>query len=242
MSNLSGFRGRTGPTPSGRYENVPDMATDKQINYLNDLRIERGADPLPLGEARRLTKDEAGKEIQAWKDTPVDPDAPPPGRDRDTWQLALLFRQRAQVDKIELVKSLPVIYEEIDDLVTRYGIRGQTYRHEVHGCTRRDLPYYLAARCWYHYPPFQIGGHEECVINWVQMVEIIIAEFWSRIQNEHALDYFRQSFAEYGQAALKHWANLRVGKDIDSRPHVRPAPMRRRASAATMSSVSEEGA
>jgi hypothetical protein len=240
MSNLSGFRGRSGPTPSGRYENVPDLATDKQINYLNDLRVERGADPLALGAARHLTKDEARREIQSWKDIPVDPDAPPAGRDTDLWHLALLFRQGAQDADIELAKSLPVIYGEIDDLVTRYGIRRQTFHHEVHGCKRRELPYFLANRCWYHYPPTATSGHAASVITWVQMVEIIIAEFWSRIQDEHALDQFRQTFAEYGRAAVKHWNSLRVIKDIDSTPRAAPPPMRRRESSGTMTRATKE--
>lgn len=182
--------------------------------------------PAQATETRRPRRDEA----QA-----------PAGYDQDCWHLALLFRAGAQRDRIELAAKLPVICLEIDDLVTRYGIRGQTFRHETHGCTRREMPYYLAARCWYHYPPMALSGHQACVITWVQMVEIVIAEFWSRIQNEHALDYFRQSFAEYGQAAVKHWANLRVVKEIDSRPHVPREPMRRRQPAGTMQDVSKEG-
>ena len=172
---------------------------------------------------------------------PRDRDECPAGWDAGVWHLARLFRDGAQSAGIELVKGLPVIYGEIDDLVTRYGIRKQTFHHEVHGCQRRELPYFLAARCWYHYPPMATSGHVESVITWVQMVEIIIAEFWSRIQNEHALDHFRQYFAEYGQAAVKHWNSLRVLRDIAETPKVEPAPRRRRAQGATMADASKEG-
>lgn len=182
--------------------------------------------PAQATETRRPRRDEA----QA-----------PAGYDQDCWHLALLFRAGAQRDRIELAAKLPVICLEIDDLVTRYGIRGQTFRHVAEGCQHRETPYYLAIRCWYHYPPMALSGHESGVITWVQMVEIIIAEFWSRIQNEHALDYFRQSFGEYGQAAVRHWANLRVVNEIAARPHVRRGPMRRRQPAGTMQAASKEG-
>ena len=246
MSDLRGFSQSRKPRESreegGRANEVP-MATPDQLRYLDDLREKNGAPPLTRAEAARLTKQAAGDDIKTWKAMVPPPvlDKCPDNWDADTWKLTLLFEQRAQEAKIELAASRNFIYAEIDDLVTRHGIRKQIFHHEVHGCTRREMPYFLAARCWYHYPPFDLTGHEACEVNWVQMVEIIIAEFWSRIQNEHALDHFRQYFAEYGQAAVKHWNSLRVLRDIAETPKVEPAPRRRRAQGATMADASKEG-
>lgn len=163
-----------------------------------------------------------------------EPGEAPVGYEQDLWTLAIEFKKYAWKDKIELASDLPVIHDGLADLVSRHGIRKQTYRHEVRGCTKRLLPPVLAARCWYHWPPDDPGRQESGTLTWYQMVEVIMAEFWSRVQNEHALEHFRQFFAEYGQAALNHWNNLRVLKDTDGK-------MQRRAAEVTMQDVSKEG-
>ena len=84
---------------------------------------------------------------------PPSRDKCPAGWDADIWHLVLLFEQYARADDIELTAGRPVIYMEINDLVSRYGMRPQVFRQEVYGCERRKLGTDMAAHCWYHWPP-----------------------------------------------------------------------------------------
>lgn len=150
-----------------------------------------------------------------------EPDACPDGYDPDVWHLALLFRQCAQADKIELPKGLPVIHAELADVVDRYKVRGQKYLQEVYGCHRREMPDDMAARCWYHWPPerARLAEQEARELTWVQFMEVVMAEFWSRIWDEHALDGFRQYFAEYANGAWQHWKHLRIAAAVPAAHH-----------------------
>lgn len=174
--------------------------------------------------------------------SPPDRDRCPAGYDADVWHLALRFRQYAQDDKIELVAGLPVVYAELDDIIGRYGMRQKGYDQEVYGCDRRNLPDDYARRCWYHFPPGAPGQQVTRAITWTEMTEIIMAEFWSRIQDEHAAARFREHFVEYGMAAIRHWKSLRISKAIDEQPkdHAR-AVLRRRIGSGRMQSDSKEG-
>ena len=169
---------------------------------------------------------------------PVDKNRCPAGWDAQLWHLTLLFGQYARADGIELRAGRHFVYAEINDLVTHHGLRGKTYPHEVRGCARRELDHRLAARCWFHWPPGDPGSQRPGDINWVQMVEVIMAEFWSRVQDEYALDMFRQHFQEYGKAAMKHWHTLAVIRDAAPTPR---RIVRRVPTGATMTDASKEG-
>lgn len=173
--------------------------------------------------------------------SPRQPDRPASAsgsrRDADVWHLAALFRQYAQADGIELAKGLPIIAAEITDLVDRYDVRGKSFRHLAAGCTRRHLPAGLAERCWYHYPPLDPDGQRDGLVTWVHMVEVIMAEFWSRRWDIHALDDFRQHFAEYGRAAMQHWGHLAILRSVQAAGPTRRDIMRR----ATMTDAIKEG-
>lgn len=177
---------------------------------------------------------------------PPDKDRCPPGWDANLWHLTLRFEQYARADGIELRAGRPVIYAELASLVTN-GMREKAarggYRQEVDGCTRRELAADMAARCWYHYPPGDPAKQVTTDLTWVQVAEVIMAEFWSRIQDEHALDRFRQHFREYGKAAVDHWRSLRVIRSIDDHAAVAPRPpiVRRKTASATMPGTSKEG-
>lgn len=166
----------------------------------------------------------------------------PPGRDPDVWHLSMLFRQLAQADGIELAKGLPVIHDEIIDLVRRYGLRGQVYRHRTSRCRKRTLHPGLAEHCWLHLPELERTGRGDSDITWVQMVEVIMFEFWSRAWDAHALDHFRQHFQEYGQMALDHWRNLAIMQDVAAQPaRPRVRRVRQEPAAGTMADASKEG-
>jgi hypothetical protein len=168
---------------------------------------------------------------------PFDRDRCPLGYDTDVWHLALLFEQYAHADQIELTTGRPVIYAEIFRLVERYRLRKQTFVQYAEACTRRKLPKSLAEHCWLH----TRTEVRHRAITWVEMVEVIMEEFWSCIQDAHALDWFRQKFPEYGTMAVKHWASLSAIETINARPVQERAVMRRRTSGATMPDVSKEG-
>ena len=108
-----------------------------------------------------------------------------------------MFEQYAWADKIELPAGRRSSTWRSSELVDRYKMRGQDFRQEVHGCERRHPGTDMAATAGTTgrpgSPPTRWPG-----ITWDQKVEIIMAEFWSRIWDEHALDHFRQHFAEYG--------------------------------------------
>lgn len=173
---------------------------------------------------------------------PFDRDRCPAGYHPDVWHLALSFEQSAKANGIELRAGRPVIYSEIDALVTHHGLRGKTYRHRTALCKNIALHPALAAHCWLHLPELVRTGHGDSDITWVQMVEVIIREFWSRIWDEHALDHFRQHFQEYGQAALDHWRDLAITRDIASQPaRPRVRRVRQEPLAGTMADASKEG-
>ena len=159
------------------------------------------------------------------------------GRDTDIWHLAELFQQLARANKIELRKGLPVIATEINDLVNLWKMREKVYPHYYEACERRELPASQAAKCWYH-PRTDIRQRN---ITWVEMVEVIMAEFWSRIWDEYALDYFRQYFAEYGRKRRHALGILSAIEAINARPKQPREDDATPVISATMPDVSKEG-
>lgn len=182
-----------------------------------------------------------GKAVTPAAKPPPDRDRCPAGWDADIWHLALLFEQYARADKIELRAGRPVIYAEISALVDRYGMREGRYRHEIRGCARRELPKDMADRCWFHWPPQETARQEARALTWVEMAEVILAEFWSRIWDAHALDHLRQHFGEYGTAAVEHWNSLRIVASIEDQPREPRQPVRRQRPGDTMADASKEG-
>jgi hypothetical protein len=164
--------------------------------------------------------------------------AKPKARDRDLWHLAERFYWHAQQDGIELAQSVPIVAHAIGELVTRFKLRERsTFRQVTTGCSRQKLSPALADHCWYHYPPSAPNRQDDRLVTWWELVEVIIAEFWSRIQDENALDNFRQHFAEYGRACLKHWAYLAMAEQARKNP----APRQDRMARATMTDAAKEG-
>ena len=161
----------------------------------------------------------------------------PAGWDEGIWHLALLFEQYAHADGIELRVGRPVIYSDLMALDERYRVRHQRFVQVVTGCERRHLPKSRADRCVLH-------TREDVTdrsITWIEMFEVIMAEFWSRYQDAHALDEFRQRFAEYGTMAVRHWQSLDVARAIDARPKPPRAIVQRKTAGATMPVGSKEG-
>lgn len=149
-----------------------------------------------------------------------DKDRCPKGWDQDIWSLTLAFQQYALADRITLAAGRPIIYAELADLVASRDMRARAkagrYRQAVRICGKRKLDPTLADHCWLHHPPS--GGDKwDEYLTWYQMVEVIMAEFWSRIWDEYALDHFRRHFREYGQLAMDHWSNLRVAQRAEER-------------------------
>jgi len=253
MAHLEGFRVR--PARVTGYANAPaeeELATYKQLDLIDRLRSERGFDSLPRNVASIMTKKQAGTEIDnlfatpKYAGPPPDVDGCPAGWDASLWYLTLLFEKYARADGITLRAGRPVIYAEIDALVTQWNMREKAakgqYKQEVTGCERRKLGHDMADRCWYHYPPGRSSRQEQHrVLAWPEVVEIIMAELWSRIMDEHALGYLRQFFAEYGLAMAKHWRSLRIAREIDEQPKVERPVMRRRNPSDTMTADSKEG-
>lgn len=169
----------------------------------------------------------------------------PNGWDQQVWHLTLLFEQYADADGIRLRAGRPVIYAEVSDLVKRWNMREKSgngnYAQEVHGCARRELGDDVAARCWYHWPPKDPSRQARRVITWVEMTEVIMAELWSRVMDEYALDHFRQHFAEYGMECTRHWKSLQIIREIDARPKIGRPVMRRVVRGGTMAADSKEG-
>jgi hypothetical protein len=239
---------------SGRHKGsgdqaASDSASDDQVEYIRDLQAQCGYDVLMPHEAKLLTVAEAARMIRSLKADvpPPDPDTCPDKWDKDIWSLVLLFEKYARADEIELRAGRTRIYTEIDALVTHWDMRKKSgsglYVQEVSGCARRELGTDMAAHCWYHWPPGKPADQKQLkVLTWVEVVEIIMAELWSRVMDEHALEHFRQHFAEYGLAMANHWKSLRIKREIASQPrdHVRPI-VRRRVPSGTIAVDSKEG-
>lgn len=178
---------------------------------------------------------------------PPDRNRCPAGWDEDIWRLALMFERYAWADKISLKAGRPVIYAELASLVNDFEMRGRStigsYRQEVYRCDERFHGADMASRCWRHFPPNDPGNQVAGDLTWYEMFEVIMASFWSRIQNEYALDAFRQHFREHGAAAVNHWKSLRILKGIDERYKDAPRPpMTRRAKpGGSMPSATKEG-
>jgi hypothetical protein len=174
----------------------------------------RGKSPMRGLHDGTVTTEDPVSGTRSTAKLPPSRDRCPAGWDADIWHLTLLFEQYARADDIELRAGRPVIYMEIDDLVTRYTMRGREYPHEVYGCSARFFPKDLASHCCLHWPPNAPGDQAAGPLGWTQKVEVIMDEFWSRIWDDRAVDHFRQYFAEYGLMAVRHWANLRAAKEI----------------------------
>lgn len=165
---------------------------------------------------------------------PPSRDRCPAGWDEGTWHLTLLFEQYARADDIRLRAGRPVIYADLDAMVRDTGSRRRLFAHETEPCTRRLLPADRADRCWYHWPPHEPLKQVKRDLSWTEAVEVIMAEFWSRVWDEHALDYLRRYFPEYGHGMIRHWSSLWTLQRIAERPVVRPPVMRRQLASVTM--------
>lgn len=176
---------------------------------------------------------------------PRDRNQCPAGWDAEVWHLTLVFEQYADADGIVLRAGRPVIYSEIDALVTRWNMReksrNRVYVQQVHGCTRRELGDDMAERCWYHWPPKSPAHQTKRALTWVEVVEILMAELWSRVMDPNALEHFRAHFAEYGTAMATHWKSLRIKQEIESRPKDAARPIVRRSPSGTIAGDSKEG-
>lgn len=178
------------------------------------------------------------------------PGEAPSGYKQDLWTLAIRFQQYAVAELapgVVLAADLPVIHDVLDSLVTQWNMREKSrsglYKQEVSGCARRELGTDMAAHCWYHYPPGKPAEQEQHrVLRWDEVVEILMAELWSRVMDEHALDHFRQHFAEYGMEMARHWKSLRIIREINAQPKDHPRPIvRRRVPSGTIAGDSKEG-
>lgn len=178
---------------------------------------ERKASGIPSGPPAAKPRAQSDRPVRKG---PRDRDDCPPGWDATLWSLTLWFEQCARADDITLAAGRPVIYSELADLVERHDMRakadGKHYRQAVRGCARRNLSPSLAEKCWLHHPP--TGGDKwNEYLGWSEMVEVVMAEFWSRIWDQYALDHFRRHFVEYGRMAMDHWSNLRVAQRAEER-------------------------
>lgn len=159
-----------------------------------------------------------------WKS--LDPDKCPDGADADLWHLMLTFQQYAVKYGIELRAGRPVIYAEFKRLADTRKMRAASFTQETYKCRGRALVYSrsrkpcfdLAEFCWMHWPPDDPDAQRPGRVTWAQKFEVIMAEFWSRLWDQYALDAFVQHFNEYGNAILKHWDSLRAIKAIDAQP------------------------
>jgi hypothetical protein len=195
----------------------------------------RDGSPVPSGPAGPRQQQVPGPRLP-------DRNRCPAGWDAELWHLTLLFEQYAHEDGIELRAGRPVIYAELAELVKRWHVKEKTYHQEITGCPRRELALDRADHCWYHWPPKAVEQQVARDLTWVEVVEIIMAEFWSRVQDEYALDQFRRDFRTYGLAMVKHWHSLRVKRSVaESRVSVPRPVMRRRVPGGTMPGTSKEG-
>lgn len=173
---------------------------------------------------------------------PPDRDRCPAGWDASLWHLTLRFEQYAAADGITLRAGRPVIYAELSDLVGRWHLRDKSFYQEVFACSRRIVAADRADHCWYHWPPQEPERQSAGELTWVEVVEIIMAEHWSRLQDGYALDAFRQNAHLYGRKMTDHWKSLRIKRAVASRPADGPHPVvRRRTPGDTIPVTSKEG-
>lgn len=186
---------------------------------LSDLQSGGEVKPSNRRGPRQGQWNQAPAPSQPTRRGPRDRDACPEGWDKDIWSLTLLFQQYATADGITLAAGRPVIYSELADLVESRDMRAKAaakrYRQAVRICQKRKLDPSLAEYCWLHHPPH--GGDWNEYLSWYQMFEVVLAEFWSRVWDQYALDHFRRHFQEYGQLAMTHWSNLRVAQRAEER-------------------------
>ena len=201
-----------------------------------DWRVQRaGTEDSP---ARRVQAGQPAEPPQQRQPKgPPSRDRCPAGWDADIWHLVLLFEQYARADEIELTAGRPVIYMEIDDLVSRYGcaaagvppggprLRAPEARHRHGGALLVHWP--RAARRDRR-PGADVGPEGR--------------DHHGRVLVPHPGRACRRTtcasiLAEYGQACLEHWKSLRIAKAIDEQPREPRQIMRR----VTMPADSKEG-
>ena len=175
--------------------------------------------------------------VQRQPKGPPSRDRCPAGWDADIWHLVLRFEQYARADKIELTAGRPVIYMEITDLVSRYGMRAQDVppggarlrapaaRHRHGGALLVPLAAREARRPGGradHLGPEGRDHHGRAVV-----------PHHGRVRRGPLPSVLRRVRPGSG----KHWRSLRIVKSIDEQPKEPRRIMRR----VTMPADSKEG-
>lgn len=142
-----------------------------------------------------------------------DPARVPAGYDPGYWHMALLFRDLAMADDINLRAGVPVIYAEIMRIFAWFDLEhgSRPFRRRGDGKVERTYA-----------QMYRDGTGRQ--IAWRDVGEAIVREFWSRRWDDQALSYFcdmdiLQQMAHY---VCNHWENERFRRQREAHP--RPAP------------------
>lgn len=111
--------------------------------------------------------------------TPYDPAKAPAGYDSDYWGMAVLFRDLAMKDDINLRAGVPVIYGELRRMFEWFDLEHGSRAFQKRGDGEVELTYADMYR-----------DGDGKVLSWVAVGYAIIEEFWSRVWDDDALVYF----------------------------------------------------
>lgn len=127
-----------------------------------------------------------------------DPRKCPAGWDTDLWHLTLVFEDRSHEDGIELAVHRPMIYSRLKEVVDDTGIRETNHVRDEKLRLMFEYVQYLKKHD--RGISFEVPGHwfTNAGPAWRQLIELMMVEFWSRYQNEYAMDVFCSRNGDYG--------------------------------------------
>ena len=145
-----------------------------------------------------------------------DPTRAPAGYDQDYWGMALLFRDKAMADDINLRAGVPVIYTETRRMFEWFDLEHGSRPFERRGDGHVERTYAQV---------YRDGTGKQ--LTWQEVGYAIIEEFWDRYWDDDALQYFcdLDVFLEIADYVVTKWLNKRGRAWLARQPKKEPQPM-----------------
>lgn len=146
-----------------------------------------------------------------------DPTRTPAGYDPGYWHLALLFRDLAMKDDINLRAGVPVIYAEIKRIFEWFGLEQGSRPFRKRGDGKVERTYAQMYR-----------DGDGSRVAWLDVGEAVVREFWSRVWDDDALSDFcdMDVLTRMTWEVCNHWESARGRAHAKAHPQPRPEPMK----------------
>ena len=144
---------------------------------------------------------------------PRDETVAPAGYDQNYWGMAVLFRDRAMKDDINLRAGVPVIYGEIRRVCEWFDLEhgSRPFQTKGDGTTEKTFA-----------QVYRDGTGKQ--LTWVEVGYAIIEEFWCRVWDDAALSHFcdMDVFMFIARYVCEGWSGQRMRAHFKAHPPPTP--------------------